>query len=118
MKEWAKSFYKSKAWKKCRASFLASKFYICERCNEAAIIAHHIIYLTPENINNTSITLSWDNLEALCKDCHNKEHMSKEVTSDECVFDVDGNLVLKSPPIKSLFNVDGDRGVALQKTGH
>lgn len=118
MKEWAKSFYKSKAWKKCRASFLASKFHICERCNEPALIAHHRIYLNPQNINDTSITLNWSNLEALCKDCHNKEHIGKEVTADGCSFDDEGNLIFKSPPIKAVFITDGDRGEALQKTEH
>lgn len=118
MKEWAKSFYKSKAWKKCRESFLISKFNICERCNAAAFIVHHKIYLNPNNINDASVTLNWSNLEALCQECHNKEHMSKDITVDECIFDDEGNLVLKSPPIKASIYADGDRGVALQKTEH
>ena len=41
-------------------------------------MAHHKRYLTRENINDAGITLSWDNLEALCRDCHNKEHHKRK----------------------------------------
>ena len=37
-------------------------------------IVHHKIALTPDNINDPSVSLSWDNLELLCRDCHGKEH--------------------------------------------
>ncbi|MFR3092001.1 MAG: HNH endonuclease [Eggerthella lenta] len=30
--------------------------------------------LTQDNITDTAITLSFDNFELLCFDCHNKEH--------------------------------------------
>ncbi len=95
MKLWAEWFYKSKAWIECRLPFLQSKFFICERCEGAANIAHHIEYLTPENINDPRITLSWTNLEAVCQDCHNKEHHgSKEsATGDGLCFNKYGDLV-------------------------
>ena len=35
---------------------------------------HHIIELTPDNINNPSISLNPRNLMLLCNDCHNKLH--------------------------------------------
>lgn len=35
---------------------------------------HHKIRLTKENINEPSIALNFDNLEALCEQCHDKEH--------------------------------------------
>lgn len=38
------------------------------------VIVHHKIHLTPENIYDRNIALSWDNLELLCRDCHDKEH--------------------------------------------
>ncbi|MUT97757.1 MAG: HNH endonuclease [Subdoligranulum sp.] len=58
---------------------MKSKGYLCERCSTpddpvTAKIAHHKTYLTKQNINDPYIALSWDNLEALCQDCHNKEH--------------------------------------------
>jgi 5-methylcytosine-specific restriction protein A len=94
---WAEWFYKSKAWEECRLAFLTSKFWICERCGGAASIAHHKIWLTPENIHEPSVTLGWDNLEALCQDCHNKEHHSSPGTADGLRFDEDGNLVRQYP---------------------
>ena len=34
---------------------------------------HHKIPLTDQNINNPKIAYSWDNLQLLCKDCHDKK---------------------------------------------
>ena len=39
---------------------------------------HHIIELTPFNISDPSISLSENNLVALCHDCHMKRHHSHE----------------------------------------
>lgn len=69
MKAWAKSFYLSAAWEKTRAAYLMSQDYICERCGQPAKIVHHKRWLNRENINDISVTLCWDNLEALCQDC-------------------------------------------------
>lgn len=30
--------------------------------------------LTPENIGDPAVSLAWDNLELLCRDCHGKAH--------------------------------------------
>ena len=97
MKAWAEQFYNSDAWRACREGFSQSKGYLCERCSrpdnpDVAKIAHHKIYLTKENINNPYIALSWDNLEALCQDCHNKEHHRGE-RKKRYSFDANGNLV-------------------------
>lgn len=86
-------FYNSRAWKQTQAAFMASKNYICERCGSPARIVHHKEYITPLNINDVSITLSWDNLEALCQDCHNKEHSITPATMPGLMFDESGNLV-------------------------
>lgn len=95
MKPWAEWFYKSQSWQDCRAGFLTSKLWICERCEGPATIAHHRIYLTPENIYDALISLNWDNLEALCKDCHNKEHHKSQ--GRRYTFDGSGNVI---PPVK------------------
>lgn len=97
MKEWAKSFYLSTAWEDTRAAYLISQDYICERCGEPAKIVHHKRYITRENINDTSVTLCWDNLEALCQDCHNKEH-HKRAPRLRYRFDADGGIL---PPIQN-----------------
>jgi hypothetical protein len=40
------------------------------------------------------ITLHWGNLEALCDDCHKKEHHEDvESTREGFAFDEEGNLV-------------------------
>ena len=77
--EFADAFYKSWPWKRCRASYLASVGNLCERCLKAGLIVpadqvHHKTKLTPENLNDPSVTLNWDNLMALCSDCHHEIH--------------------------------------------
>ena len=79
MKEFAKRFYKSPAWKHTREAFFKSKGGLCERCYRKGLvtpgeIVHHKIELTPENINVPEITLNWDNLELLCRNCHALQH--------------------------------------------
>ncbi|GHU92967.1 hypothetical protein FACS1894208_01330 [Clostridia bacterium] len=80
MRDWEKTFYSGYEWRSCRAAYMRSVGYICERCADsatAARVVHHKRHLTPGNIGNPSVTLSWDNLEALCQDCHNTEHHRK-----------------------------------------
>ena len=72
-------FYKSWPWRRCRDGYLKSVGGLCERCLKIGLIVpadqvHHKIRLTLDNLNNTAVTLNWDNLEALCLDCHQKEH--------------------------------------------
>jgi len=97
VKPWAERFYKSKAWQEVRQAYFIYRHGICERCGKPADIVHHKIYLTPENINDPSISLNFDNLELLCIDCHNKEHSSKLPLADGLTFDEQGNIIL-SPP--------------------
>jgi 5-methylcytosine-specific restriction endonuclease McrA len=108
MKPWAEQFYNSEAWRRTRAAFLMSKGGMCERCAaadkvEVATIAHHIVYLTPQNINDPWVSLSFDNLEALCQSCHNEEHHGKP-KENKYFFDEDGNILPtnSTPPIKNL----------------
>jgi 5-methylcytosine-specific restriction protein A len=93
-REFSKKFYNSKQWIKCREAYKQSKHGICERCDMPGEEVHHKIWLTPENINDPYITLSWDNLELLCMSCHSKEHMSKyDVVRDDVMFDNNGDLI-------------------------
>lgn len=82
MKEYAKDFYKSAAWKRARQTVIKRANGLCERCRAAGlyrpgVIVHHKDYITPENIHNPGVTISLDNLEYLCEDCHNKEHKAR-----------------------------------------
>ena len=84
------SFYKSKEWKRVSAAYMSSRSYICERCGKPAQICHHKTWLNSVNVNDPEIALSFDNLEALCIECHNAEHGLKH---DISVFDCSGNLI-------------------------
>jgi len=44
-----------------------------------------------ENVNDVYISLNQDNLELLCRDCHNDEH--GRFKKKELMFDEDGNFV-------------------------
>lgn len=83
MKPWAEEFYKSKAWKDCRSAYAQSVGGLCERCLKegkyrAGEIVHHKVQLTPVNICDPTVALSWDNLELVCRNCHAQEHGSKK----------------------------------------
>lgn len=93
-KEWARSFYHSRAWRQCRDAYFISKHGLCERCGAPGKIVHHKIYITPKNIDDPDITLNFDNLELLCQECHNREHFEKHSPLREgLMFDEYGNLV-------------------------
>lgn len=79
MRDFAKVFYKSKAWQRTRAAYAASVGNLCEDCLRAGVIksgeiVHHKRPLTPDNISDPAVTLSFDNLELLCRDCHARRH--------------------------------------------
>lgn len=81
--EYAKSFYKSKRWQKCRAAYIKYRGGLCERCYakgivKAGVIVHHREYITPDNINDPEISMNFDNLELLCFECHNQEHFKEQ----------------------------------------
>lgn len=73
-KSFSKPFYHSAQWLSCREAYAKSKCYICERCGNPGVEVHHIIPLTPENINDPEITTSWRNLRLLCRHCHREVH--------------------------------------------
>jgi 5-methylcytosine-specific restriction endonuclease McrA len=90
---YAVNFYNSVEWRKCQAAFMQSRNYICERCGRLASIAHHKKYITPSNISDPSITLNWDNLMAVCLDCHNAIHGKGGPCVEGLEFDAEGNLI-------------------------
>ncbi len=38
---------------------------------------HHIKFITPYNINDPNITLSYDNLVAVCREHHRQRHSNR-----------------------------------------
>jgi 5-methylcytosine-specific restriction endonuclease McrA len=91
-KDFARSFYNSKRWVSTRNAFFKYRHGRCERCNKPGAIVHHKIRLTPNNISNPMIAVSFDNLELLCRVCHEKEHRPRENHAEDVMF-VNGKLV-------------------------
>lgn len=88
----SQAFYRSNTWKKCRNAYMDSQHHICERCGGLAVICHHKEWLNESNYKNPLIAYGWDNLEALCMDCHNKEHFAGGTIADGLMFDENGNI--------------------------
>lgn len=81
MKDFAEKLYKSRGWRETRDAYAQSVHGVCERCLRKGImsigeIVHHKIPITEDNIDNPEITLSWENLELLCRKCHAEAHGS------------------------------------------
>lgn len=93
MKEYAESFYKGAQWQKVRRAYLKSVHGICERCGMPAAIVHHKDYITPDNINDISVILNFENLEALCQTCHNEEH-HKHKSQRRYTYDANGHITM------------------------
>lgn len=93
MKDWAKEFYQSRAWRDTRQAYLSYRHHLCERCNNTAEIVHHIKWLNPYNIGNVKITLDWSNLQCVCRECHAMIHEGVSATVAGLRFDEAGNVV-------------------------
>lgn len=83
MKDWAETFYNSPSWKQTRKAYTKSVGGLCEICQakgiiKPGVIVHHKVWLTPENINDTDITLDWNNLQLVCREHHAQIHFNRE----------------------------------------
>ena len=85
-------FYKSDRWHMARNIIIARANGLCEKCGKVGTEVHHIIKLTPDNVDDVSISINPKNLILLCKDCHNKEH-GRFTNTKEYKFDEEGNMV-------------------------
>lgn len=108
--EWAKKFYDSAAWKKCRKSYIEYRMSVdgglCETCrSRLGYIVHHKIVLTQGNIDDRTVTLAFENLEYDCKRCHDEfeGHGLNKSAKTLCVFDETGQPI-------SIRTVDRDEG--------
>jgi len=82
MKDYAKAFYSSKAWQRRREQHKQEVGGLCECCLARGIITpgeivHHIVPITPMNINDPSITMARENLELVCRECHADRHAQR-----------------------------------------
>lgn len=99
--EWAKEFYKSIKWMRCRNAYIQNRIMIdgglCEEChNKPGYIVHHKVILTDSNISDPEISLNNNNLEYVCKDCHDlfEGHgVRRHGAAPLCRFDANGQPV-------------------------
>lgn len=110
-REFAKAFYNSKLWQDVRESILKRDCYMCqsEGCCNPAEDVHHKISLTPDNINDISVTVNPSNLISLCGDCHKAIHRKEKRKGNkdtgnsilpDIIFNAEGYpSVIQSPPV-------------------
>lgn len=107
-KEWAKAFYNSAAWDKCRSAYIAYRVSVdgglCEVCGKRpGKIVHHKEKLTPANIDDPEVSLNHSRLRFECKECHDdeEEHFNSMKNKNKlmCAFDSDGNPLPLHPPV-------------------
>ena len=99
MQEYAEKFYKSKRWQKTKSAYSSFRRGLCERCLAKGIytsgeIVHHKVHITPENITDPSVTLNFDNLELVCRQCHGELHRHKRGEKGaRYTLDEDGRVI-------------------------
>ena len=98
--EWARGFYKSDKWLRCRNAYIQQRIMtdggLCEECHDKpGYIVHHKVILTANNISDPEISLNNNNLEYVCRDCHDQfdGHGLNKSKRPLCVFDVDGQPI-------------------------
>jgi 5-methylcytosine-specific restriction endonuclease McrA len=70
------SFYKTKAWKRCRASYIAGQGGICESCGDEPENPRdlHVDHVKPLSLGGEPF--DEDNLQCLCRSCHSRKSMN------------------------------------------
>lgn len=92
-----KQFYKSRAWKRARESFIGMRKAfdggLCQICGtQLGKIVHHEVWLNEENVNNPDISLNPDNFRYVCQDCHNRIKNPDEQPIGRVRYSADGNV--------------------------
>lgn len=96
-------FRNSRKWRNAARIYAESKCYICEKCGNMflnpkikpitkQLQVHHIIPLTPENVDDPDISLNEDNFMLLCLVCHNAERSNGGSIAPGLEFDENGQL--------------------------
>ena len=76
-KSFAKPLYDSAAWQACRRAYIAERIKIdgglCEACgSRIGYIVHHKQAIDESNVNDVNVTLNHNNLQYVCKHCHDR----------------------------------------------
>lgn len=103
-----RSFYNSRAWKDTRTRYKQSVGGLCERCLAKGIytpadVVHHKTPINDKNVHDLSISLGWDNLQALCTKCHAEVHddIYRKRSNRRYVIDDGGKVII--PPDSIIF---------------
>lgn len=87
-------FYRSASWKHFSESIRRSRHYICNRCGQPANVVHHIHELNERNVSDPDIALNPENMELLCRQCHEKHHDRAQKKPRRIIlFDKLGNVI-------------------------
>ena len=76
-RKWQRKFYRSREWETMRDMVRQESKMRCRMCGKlirGKSIVDHIKAITPQNKNDLKVTLSIDNLQLLCLECHNAKH--------------------------------------------
>ena len=71
--------YQDVRWQRLRVAYLADH-PLCEECltrgvTREAVDVHHVVsFMSVEGVERIELALNYDNLRALCKECHQAEH--------------------------------------------
>lgn len=96
-KDYAKAFYNSTRWNKCRQAYISHRQSIdggmCEICGaRLGDIVHHKVMIDEFNIQDAELTLSFENLRFECQTCHNREEHGRE-KENRYTFSANGDIV-------------------------
>lgn len=98
-----KNFYNSATWVSCSKSYLSCVNGLCEICLAEgrltpARLVHHKVHMNAETVQVPELAYGFDNLQALCQDCHNRVHYGKSLPRRYKI--IDGELVIdtRRPP--------------------
>ncbi len=100
-KAFSRQFYSSKAWQDCRNEYMKCAGYLCEDCMKRGIYkpgieVHHVEELKPWNIHRPEVTLNFDNLVCLCRECHKARHKDRHAKRYE--IGINGEVIVTDPP--------------------
>ena len=106
------SFYRSKQWQKLIEVIKLDRVndfgqIICEHCHRPIVdkydcIAHHTVFLTEDNVNDSTISLNPDLIQLVHHSCHNRIHHKLGYTKREIYLVYGSPLSGKSTYVSSV----------------
>ena len=94
-----RAFYQTKQWKRARRDKINNTIDgLCERCKakdltSVGTVVHHIVELNINNVADNNISCGLDNLELLCRECHERHHNRSGSDIDSAyTFDENGMI--------------------------